>query len=42
MTKWKYHNLGEIKNFLGIYISCNYRDQNISLDQFEYFNKVLV
>jgi len=42
ITKWKCCNLGETKNFLGMCINCNYKDQKIFIDQSEYLNKVLV
>ena len=42
MTKWKCCNLGETKEFLGMYINYNCRNQNIFIDQSEYLNKVLV
>jgi len=41
MAKWKYHNLGETKEFLRIHISCNCKDQKIFVDQSKYLNKVL-
>jgi len=41
MTKWKCHNLGETKEFLGMYINCNCKDQKIFVDQSEYLNKAL-
>ena len=40
--KWKYHDLGETKEFLRMHISCNYKDQKIFVDQSEYLNKVIV
>jgi len=41
MTKWEYYDLGETKEFLGICINCNHKDQKIFVDQSEYLNKVL-
>ena len=41
ITKWKCYDLGETKEFLGIYISHNCKDQKIFVDQSEYLNKVL-
>jgi len=32
MTKWKYYNLGETKEFLRMHISCNYKNQKIFVD----------
>ena len=42
MIKWKCCDLKEIKEFLRICISHNYKDQKIFVDQSEYLNKVLV
>jgi len=41
ITKWKCYDLVETKEFLGIYISHNCKDQKIFVDQSEYLNKVL-
>jgi len=43
IMKYKYHNLRETKDFLGIciYINCNCKNQKIFVDQSEYLNKVL-
>ena len=41
MTKWKCHNLGETKEFLGIYINHNLKDQKIFVNQSKYLNKVI-
>ena len=41
IMKWKCHDLGETKEFLGMCINCNHKDQNISINQSEYLNKVL-
>ena len=40
MIKWECYDLRETKEFLGIYINCNYKNQKIFIDQFEYLNKV--
>ena len=32
MAKWEYHNLRETKEFLGMHISCNCKDQKIFVD----------
>jgi len=32
MMKWEYYDLGETKEFLGIYINCNCKDQKIFED----------
>ena len=41
MTKWECHDLGETREFLGMCIDHNCKDQKIFIDQFEYLNKVL-
>jgi len=41
MAKWEYHDLGETKEFLGMFISCNCKDQKIFVDQSKYLNKVI-
>ena len=41
MTKWKCHNLRETKEFLGIYINHNLKDQKIFVNQSKYLNKVI-
>ena len=41
MIKWKYYNFEKTKEFLKMYINCNYKDQKIFVDQSEYSNKVL-
>ena len=40
--KWEYYNFGETKEFIGIHISYNYKNQKIFVDQSEYLSKVLV
>ena len=39
MIKWKSCNL---KEFLGMCINYNYKNQKIFVDQFEYLDKVLI
>ena len=41
ITKWEFYDFRETREFFGIYISCNYKDQKIFVDQSEYLNKVL-
>ena len=41
MMKWECYDLGETKEFLGIYISHNCKNWKIFVDQSEYLNKVL-
>jgi len=41
MIKWKCYDFKETKKFLEMYINCNYKNQNIFIDQFKYLNKVL-
>ena len=42
ITKWECCNFGETKKFFRIYISWNYKDQKIFVDQSEYLIKVLI
>ena len=42
IMKWKCCDLRETKEFLGMCINYNYKDQKIFIDQSEYLNKVLV
>ena len=42
MTKYKCYNLGETKEFLGMCISYNCKNQKIFVNQSEYLDKVLV
>jgi len=42
IMKWECCNLRETKKFLEMYISHNYKDQRIFIDQSEYLNKILV
>jgi len=41
IMKWECYDLRETKEFLGMCINCNYKNQKIFVDQFEYLNKVL-
>ena len=39
IMKWECYNLGKTKKFLEMYISHNYKNQKIFVDQSEYLNK---